>query len=45
MCNNEGLFVNFQSLEEPLEVTLGDGHPLKATGCGIVMLTMKLKEV
>jgi len=30
--NNEGLFVNFQSLEEPLEVTVGDGHPLKTTG-------------
>ena len=28
MCNNKALFANLQQLKEPLEVTLGDGHPL-----------------
>ena len=42
MCNNEKLFVEFRSLQKPLEVTLGDGHILEATGRGIVPLEMKL---
>ena len=42
MCNNEKLFVEFRSLKKPLEVTLGDGFTLEATGRGIVPFEMKL---
>ena len=39
------MFVKFECLEKPLEVTLGDGHQLKATGHGTAMLiTMKLQQ-
>ena len=38
MYNNRDLFVKFQVIDDPLEVTLGDGRALKATGRGTVML-------
>ena len=34
------VFVEFFNLEKPLEVVLGDGHVLEATGC--VILTVNL---
>ena len=42
MCNNRNLFTEFQALDHSLEVTLGDGHALKASGRGTVALKMKL---
>jgi len=42
MCNNDKLFVNIHSLQQPLEIMLGDGHALEATGQGVVTLEMKL---
>ena len=44
MCNNGMLYVELCSLKEPLEVTLGDGHTLEATGHGTVVLEMKLPD-
>ena len=38
MCNDDKLFVELRSLKEPLEVTLGDGYAVEATGRGTVML-------
>jgi len=42
MCNNDKLFVNIRSMQQPLEIMLGDGHALEATGQGVVALEMKL---
>ena len=44
MCNSDKKFVELSTLKQPLEVTLGDGHPLEATGCDIVTLKMKLPQ-
>ena len=44
MCNNDMLFSKLNSLNQSLEVTLGDGYVLEATGCGIVVLEMKLPQ-
>lgn len=44
MCNNVMLFVELRSLKETLQVTLGDGHTLEATGRGTVALDMKLPD-
>ena len=44
MCNNVVLFVELHSLKESLQVTLGDGHTLEATGRGTVALEMKLPD-
>ena len=38
MCCNKRLFKEFHALDHELEVTLGDGHALQATGRGKVML-------
>ena len=38
MCNDDKLFVELCSLEQPLEVTLGDGYVVEATGRGTVAL-------
>ena len=38
MCNDRKLFAVFDGLEEPLEITLGDGHTVKAVGRGVVLL-------
>lgn len=40
MCNNRHLFREFHTLHHQPEVTLGDGHALKATGRGKVSLQM-----
>ena len=42
MSNNLTLFVELRSLEKSLNVTLGDGRSLEATGRGTVELEMKL---
>ena len=42
ICNNEKMFVDLHSLNQPLEITLGDGHTLHMTKHGIVALEMKL---
>ena len=42
MCCNRKLFANFQVLDKPVEVTLGDGHTLEPLGRGVVPLNMNL---
>ena len=42
MCNKKELFNQFHTLQAPLNVTLGDGRSLQATGHGNVVLTMNL---
>ena len=42
MCNNQHLFGKFIALTQHLEVTLGDGHALQATGRGTVTLKMNV---
>ena len=42
MCNQETLFSGYQALQNPLNVVLGDGRSLQATGQGSVVLKMKL---
>ena len=44
MCKDSKLFDKFETLKEPLEVSLGDGHKLKAMGIGNVSLKMKLSD-
>ena len=40
MCNDVKLFVELHILEQPLEVTLGNGCAVQATGQGTVVLEM-----
>ena len=42
MCCNRKLFANFQLLDNPVEVSLGDEHTLEALGRGVVPLNMNL---
>ena len=42
MCNDPEMFNDFCPLKQPLEVALGDGHVLKATGRGTVSVKTKL---
>ena len=44
MCNSRQLFGKFQALNQQLEVTLGDGHSLKALGRGTVKNMPDAKE-
>jgi hypothetical protein len=44
MCGNSKLFANLQRLEQPIEVSLGDGHTLQATGRGNIPLKMNGKS-
>ena len=44
MCNQESLFVNLKVIHNPLNVTLGDGHTLQASGHGNVVLRLKLLD-
>ena len=41
-CDNKDLFVEFQTMDHPLEVALGDGHALRASGRRTVTMKMKL---
>ena len=45
MCNDRKLFVNFNSLAEPRDITLGDGHMVKAVGRGVVLLRFSTDDV
>jgi len=42
MCSDSGLFESLENLRHPIDVSVGDGRTLKATGRGIVSLNMKL---
>ena len=42
MCNDQSLFVEYESLKTPLKVTLDDGYEVDAIGCGVVMLNSVL---
>ena len=44
MCSDRSFFTTFQSLKQPQEVTLGDGHELKGTGQGTVALEVNLHD-
>ena len=44
MCNDKSQFVDFVRLEGPQDVTLGDGHHLKAIGRGTVTLEVELSQ-
>ena len=44
MCNQENLFVNLKVIHNPLNVTLGDGHTLQASGRGNVVLRLTLLD-
>lgn len=44
MCNDKTLFRELRSLRRPQDVTLGDGHVLKATGEGTIPLEMLLPD-
>ena len=41
ICNNDSQFLNLNSLEKPMDITLGDGHSLKATKQGVVEIAVK----
>ena len=41
ICHDHNSFVELNTLEKPLDVTLGDGHTLKAVGHGTVILILK----
>ena len=42
MCNDEYLFMDYESLKGPLKVKLGDGYEVDAIGSGSVMLKCPL---
>ena len=42
MCNEETSFSNYQTLDTPLNVIVGDGRNLQAIGCGDIVLKMNL---
>lgn len=42
ICSSREYFETFHSLQKSLQVTLGDGHQVEATGTGIVTLKLKL---
>ena len=42
MCCDSGLFETLENLKHPIDVSVGDGHSLKATGRGIISLNMRL---
>ena len=41
VCNDRSSFVELSFLQTPLDITLGDGHALKAIGRGIVTLMLE----
>ena len=44
MCNCESQFIDLRVLTNPITVTLGDGHTLRAVGRGKVVLRMHLPD-
>ena len=45
ICNSQNHFVELQILQKPIDVTLGDGHILQATGRGTVVLMMRTGQL
>ena len=45
ICNSQNYFVELQILQKPIDVTLGDGHILQATGQGTVVLMMRTGQL
>ena len=41
VCNDSSLFIELHNLKNPLDIILGDGHTLRATRCGTVILLLK----
>ena len=41
VCHDCSLFTELQHLKKPLDIILGDGRTLKATGCGSVILILE----
>ena len=44
MCNDASLFVELYNWEKPEEVTLGDGHVVKANGRGVVKIEIECQR-
>lgn len=44
MCNDRELFVDYQSLEQPVDVALGDEHKIQATARGTVILSVNVQN-
>ena len=44
MCNYASLFVELYNWEKPEEVTLGDGHVVKANGRGVVKIEIECQR-
>jgi hypothetical protein len=44
MCNRSELFVEFAELNQPLQIALGDGHKVTATGQGVVAVQLRLPD-
>ena len=44
-CNDRKLFVNFNRLAEPRDITLGDEHVVKAVGRGVVLMRISTDDV
>ena len=42
MCNNSNAFSEYSTLKQPQEISLGDGHIVKATGKGTVLLKIAI---
>ena len=42
MCNDRSVFVDFEYVETPLKVTLGDGYEVDAIGHGVVVMNSEL---
>ena len=38
MCNDDSVFVKYESLKEPMKVTVGDGREVDGVGRGIILL-------
>ena len=44
MCCDSGLFDKLEVLTHPIDVSVGNGHSLKASGRGIISVNMKLSD-
>ena len=45
VCNDTKLYVNFNSLAEPWDITLGDGHTVQPVGRGVILLRISTDDV
>ena len=41
VCHDRSLFTELENLKKPLDIILGDGRTLNATGCGTVILILE----